>query len=101
MSDTTLCSKHFDDYRSKILAEFKLLYWHSKNTKNTHILMSNLNEYDLTPPSLKTKPPNLNIEHEKLNNDIEFDTLIKPYNKELTLSYIKILDFLAIVILRP
>ena len=96
-SDTTLYSKHFDDYRTNILAEFKSLYRRSKKTITVHTRISNLNEHDLTPPSLRTKPPNLNIEHKELNMSMcnEFDTITKHYNKELTRCYIKHLDLLA------
>ena len=97
LSDATLYSKHFNDYKVKIIAEFKSLYRRSKKTKTTYTRILNLNEHDLTPPSLRTKPPNLNIEHEELNISMhnEFNTITKQYNKELTRCYIKHLDLLA------
>ena len=96
-SDATLYSKHFNDYKVKILAEFKSLYRRSKKTKTTYTRILTLNEHDLTPPSLRTKPPNLNIEHVELNINMhnEFITISKQYNKELTRCYIKHLDLLA------
>ena len=96
-SESYLSSHHFEDYKHKVVLEFKHLYRRTQEAKNTYKRISNLNSHDLTPHSLRVHPPKLVISHEEINSSLqtEFLALTTQYRKDLTSCYVRHLDLLV------
>ena len=85
-----MCSQHFEDYKRKIVSEFKHLYRRTQQAKNTYRRISDLNSHDITPHSLRVQPPKLTLGHAEINSRLheEFLTLTTQYCKDLTVTMI-------------
>ena len=52
-NESPLISQHFEDYKCRIIAEFKNLYRKAQKAKKKHSRMSNLNSQNIAPHSLR------------------------------------------------
>ena len=96
-NESPLISQHFEDYKCRIIAEFKSLYQKAQKAKRTYTRMSNLNSHNIAPHSLRIQPPRLVIKHEDINKSLhlEFASITTQYSKDLTIAYVKHLDSLV------